>query len=178
VVFFEYLPKIKQLKIYEVTSKYFWLFLSYITLLYIGILISIVRPYFSFDIIWLFLLWSAFQYYIHKKFENYLSYLFVIGVIIMVYAKTFLLYETLSFFFYLLFTMVLPGAAVLYTFFVKNTHQYDYYILYISMILFSIGGIITYFYYFPFSVESILPASVFLLLESALFFVSFVRLKK
>jgi hypothetical protein len=178
VVYFEYIPKIPHFKMFDIISKYFWLFLSYITLLYITILLFFFRPYFSFEVIGLFFLGAAFQYYVHKKFENYISYLFSIIVIIVIYSKIFYLYEVESFFFYFLFTLILPGLFVAYTFFVKNIHPYDYYILYVSTILFSIGGIITYFYHIPFSIDSILPASLFLLLESTLFFVSFVRLKK
>ena len=178
ILAFEYLPKVLPLKPYVIESKYFWVLLTYFGLLYVGILISFFKGFFSVDIVILSLVWAIFQWYVHKRFENYPSYMLAIWVFVLIYTKMFFLYEVNSFFFYFLYTSVFPGLVIAYTQLIDTKRIYDYYILFVSGLFVSIGGIISYFIAQEPGADWILPGSVFALLEAALFFIGYVRLKK
>ena len=51
VVYFEYITKIQGLKNFDRVTKYFGLFLNYLTILYLSILLVFFRPYFSPEIV-------------------------------------------------------------------------------------------------------------------------------
>ncbi len=177
VILFEYIPKIKHFTIYNILSKYFWLLLNFWALLYGSVLVCISPPYFNYNIISLLLIGGFFQWFVHRKFENYFSYITSIGVLILLYIKIFMLYEVDNFFFYFLFITLFPGLAIWYSYLVVKKHSYDYYFLHYLSILVSIGIIIYYFIIHRFSSDIILPTSIFFLIESGFFFLSYIKLK-
>lgn len=177
IVLFEYSPKIKYFNPYSILSKYFGLLLNFGALLYGSVLVCVSPPYFNYNIIILLLIGGFFQWFVHKKFENYFSYITSLWVLVLLYIKTFMLYESDHFFFYFLFITLFPGLAIGYSYLVEKKHNYDYYFLHYLSILVSIWGIIYYFIIKGFSSDIILPTSIFFLVESAFFFLSYIKLK-
>lgn len=172
IVYFEYFPKIKLFKNFNVTSKLFWTILNYIVL----ILAIIMFLWFgSKDVIFIFLIWIIFNVYIHSMFENYISYFITLLMISILYIK-FLWFDYKNFIWVILFTFIMPFVFIFYSYLVRLKFIYDNYLLHYFWIIFSL---ITIIYYLIISKDfDILHISILFLLESILFFTSFIKLKK
>ncbi|MDD2487575.1 MAG: hypothetical protein PHS92_04345 [Candidatus Gracilibacteria bacterium] len=173
IVFFEYMPKIKHFAEFMEISKYFGTILNYIVI--ITAMILLFLDYNLSEVITILIIGLIFNLYIHVKFQNYISYSLILLTSAFLYIKFFGLDHT-NLISAILFIFVFPIILMLYSFLVKMKYFYDNYFLHYFGIIFSLIGII---YYIVMSRDfDILHISILLLLESMLFFTSFVKLKK
>jgi hypothetical protein len=174
IFYFEFIGKIKYFDIYDINSKYYWIFLNYIICI-----ISFVYLFISFNY-WHFVLlifWSLiFHYYVHFRFKNYLSLVIVILGIVLIYIKNFIPYLlNIDFVPYMLFIYMIPAIFIWYTYITNAKYEYDNYFIHFSWILFSLVSIIIYFIL---SKDfQILHISIIFLLQSFVLFWSFAKLK-
>lgn len=145
------------------------------TVLFILLIIIYFQPL-NFSYIFLLGITCIFQYFLHKKSKNYISYSLSLFSFIFLYVKIFFLYNTFAFFTYFLFVFILPVAFIGGSYFFRMKYQWDVYILHYAWIIFSF---IYIGYYFIFIENiSILSFSSVVFLESLILFMSYVRLKK
>lgn len=174
VLYFEYLPKIKYFKQFDILSKYTWIILNYITLICLFIYLFIIS-WWSFNIILLLLIWIILNYIVHYKYENYISLFLSIFTIVLFYIKIFLWIEIINFIGYIIFIYFLPFILIFYTYIFEIKYIYDiYYFHYIGIIL----SLFLVIYYFIQTRDiNILNISILILLQSWLLFSSFVKFK-
>lgn len=174
VLYFEYFPMFPWLVNYAVLSRYFWIFLNYIINIISIIMLFIYWNYWHFIIILLWL--SIFNYTAHFKYKNYISLEFTILSIITVYIKSFYKDIDWVFIYNILFSYWLPLLFIVYSFFYESRHEFDNYLINLSWLFFNFVSLSVYF--IMVWDANILHISLILLLESALLFSSFVRLRK
>jgi hypothetical protein len=173
IFYFEFISKIKIFKIYDLNSKYYWLLLNYIVSI---IAFSYLFIYFNFWHFVLILFWGIiFNYSVHVRYKNYLSFCTVLLSLILLYVKNFIPLDPSDFFTFVLFIYLLPFVYIGYTYIFENKYEYDNYFIHFSALLFSLVTIVIYF--IMSKDFQILHISIIFLLQSFLLFGSFAKLK-
>jgi hypothetical protein len=120
-----------------------------------------------------------FNYYIHKKFQNYISLFF--SVLTFIFLLNYFLIKNLSLFWWdliktqLILNFTISFFLVIFTYLYKQKYIFDYFFLHICAYLVNFMSIIYYFIYWDFE---ILNLWIILLLDSILIFLSYFKLKK
>lgn len=173
VFYFDIITKIEYLKQFDGSSKYFWIFLSYLTFIFSSVLLYIYPNFWHFVLIIFWLI--IFHYYIYNYFKNYPSILLILLWIALIYTKNYIELNNNSPITFILFIYLLPFLFLWYTFLFENKYEYDYHIIVFFWVAFSILSIIVY--YFIIRDFNILNTSIILLLQSFLLFWGFARLR-
>lgn len=172
---FEYFPKFKifakniiLFRLLGIVFLYFWIFLEILYLLLNPLSIVVVTT----------LIFSIFfNYYIHKKLENYLSFIIAISSFLFIFY--YLLFNSFWFYFYteilfFIISFILSFWFIGLVYKYKFKYIYDYYILifasYFVNILSSIIFIINNF--------DVLSFATILFLDSIYFFASYYKMKE
>lgn len=118
---------------------------------------------------------SAFQFYLHAKYENYLSLASVLGLSSFLYFRAFYPEVADGFFPFFLFCFGFPLGVLGFAKW-KTFHHFDRHFLFGSGILHAFSCFVGYF--FRFSSYSVLEISLLSLGFSVLLFASFLGLRK
>lgn len=171
---FEYIPKIKLFENDYLIFRYIWIIFNYFWILFWIIYLFINFSY----LIFIILLWQAiYNFYIHKNYTNYIS--FIISIFLFLYCIYFFIFNFSIFdfksieFFY--FNLILSILLIIYTYLFKAEIYLDYFIIHIFSYLINIIWIILFFVFIKFE---ILYIWILLFVESIYFFLSYFRLTK
>lgn len=172
LLFFEVFPHIHLFRRYEILSRYVGLILSYGTIMMFAFL--------SFDdlfasLVCLMLLF-LFHLSVHIRFENYISFWAAGLALYFVYASIFhgMLIPEVWFFSALMFLFFLPFLLIGLSYFYEEEHTHDLVFLHYGSIAFSILGSV--YYLVSLGRFSLVHVSIFALILSGLFFLSYIRL--
>ncbi len=167
-------PTISLFSAYTYTTKYFSI-LSFYTVL--GIWYFLL---FQDDVIGSFLLVSPviiFFLYIHALYENYISYLFAVISIFLLYISIFHPLLTSNFSSAFLFIFFLSAILIGATYFIKQKHSLDFLILHYASIFLSIGFSVYYLFIKVAMPDLLFFGSLFILGISTLSFMSYFRFR-
>lgn len=172
MIWFEILPKINLLKKEKITLRYIWIIFTYIWIIFWIIYISINH---SLIILFILLLQSFYNLFIHKKYSNYIS--LFIWVLLLFYSIYYIVlyydivdYRQISF---LVLWMFLSFSGVIFTYIYKAKIMLDYYIIHFFCHLLNIVTLIIFLIYCEIDM---LKIWILLLLESIYFFLSYYKL--
>ncbi|MDQ1343819.1 MAG: hypothetical protein QG650_539 [Patescibacteria group bacterium] len=172
VAVFDGLTRIRQLKEFRSIGAYAGLVISYLAV--VGIFVYVAARNADAFIISLALAISAFQTYLHAKYENYVSLASVLALVGLLYFETFFPRVSEGFFPFLLFCFGFPAGVAVFAKW-KTFHQFDRQFLFGSGILHVLACFAGYF--FRFSAYSILEISLLSLGSSVLFFLSYLGMR-
>lgn len=173
IFYFDIIVRIKYLYFYDDVSKYFWVFLNYLTFIASGVLLFIFPNFWHLILI---LMGSIiFHYYVHYIFKNYISLVLILLGISLIYIKNFIEIWSFGFLPFLLFIYILPFFYLIYSFVVDNKYEYDNYFILFFWLAFSLISIIVYF--FLYKDFNVLYISIIFLIQSFLLFWSFAKLR-
>ncbi len=173
--------------IYFLVTKIKFFNNSKIILNIISIIISYISIIISFYILYnqkYIILWvinivylSFFNYFIHYRYQNYVSLFFSIFwfIFLIFYFYFNYLFKQDSGFMFLWLWFFLAWEFIIYTYFYDLKYKTDYYFLYIISYLISFFVIVYYFYAFSFD---LLTLGIILLLSSFIALGSYFKLKK
>lgn len=172
VLFFEIFPNISLFRRYEILSRYAGLIISYGTIVIFAFL-SFEDLFYS--IICLTLLF-VFHLSVHMRYENYISFGAAWFALYFVYASIFhgMLLPEVWLFSALMFLFFLPFLLIGLSYFYEEEYEYDLVFLHYGSIAFSIFG--SLYYLVSLGRFSLVHISIFALILSWLFFLSYVRL--
>ncbi len=173
VAVFDGLTRIRRLREYRSVGAFAGVVFSYVCVLSV-FAYAFWREIDAFILAYAFFV-SAFQAYLHAKYENYLSVVSVLAVSAFLYFQAFFPNPSAGFFPYALFSFGFPLAVTAVAKW-KTFHSYDRHFLFASAILFVFSTFVGYFFHF--SAYSVLEISLFSLAASVLFFVSYLGLRK
>lgn len=173
VAVFDGLTRLKQLKEFRSVGAYAGAVFSYLAVL--GIFLYV--PWKGTDgfILSMAFFVSAFQVYLHAKYENYLSLSSVLALSAFLYFQAFLPGVTDGFFPFFLFCFGFPVAVAAFAKW-KTFHHFDRQFLYGSGIVHALACFLAYF--FRFSAYSVLEISLLALGSSVLFFFSYLGMRR
>lgn len=145
LIFFYILPELNLFKKNIWALKYVSLFLNYLWI----ISACMYLVFYGFNIFIFFILFTSwgFNFFIHQKFQNYISFIFwYISILIAMFSFYFhfLFFWEQKHIFFLIFTVFLEVFSIGLTFFIQLKNIYDYIIVYV----FSYSIIIFWLVYF------------------------------
>ena len=174
VLWFDYLPNLELFKKDKVTFRYIWIIFSYfwIFLWFIYLLMN-----YNFVILLIIIFQCIYNFYIHKKYWNYISLiisnlLFVFSIFYTIIYFWIFDYKSINFF---LFSLILSVWMIIYTYLFKAEIYLDYYIIHFFSYIVNIIWVVLFFIFINFD---ILYIWILLLVESIYFFLSYFRLTK
>lgn len=177
-LWFNIFPKFKIFKWNKYILKYTWIIFSYIWSVFWVIFLFQDFSVLSLIIIWILIFQIYYNFLIHNKYSNYISY--ILSIFLSIFLIYYLVLEFLiksiklpSFF---IFWIVLSIILILITYFAKMKHMLDYFIIHIFSYIINISGIIIYLI-FNFSNLNFLYIWIFLFVECLYFFASYNKLK-
>lgn len=172
IIWFEYLPKIKLFERDKITLRYIGIIFTYI-----GIILWIIYQFFWFSFI-LFcslLLQVGYNFFIHKKYTNYISLVLWIFVSLYLAFYAIIYFELIDYksVYFLFFCLLLSFIGVIFSYIFSISRLIDNYIIHIFCHIINIFGVILFFIFNNFE---ILYIWILLLLESVYFFLSYYKL--
>jgi hypothetical protein len=175
VLMYFYLSKVdffKENKVFiRIISFLFWYIASIILVVY--------YTFYGLDIKMLFLsvYLIVFNFSIHRKFENYISFFFslflVTFIIYFFYCKLFYIWDDGLVF--LILSLFLSFKAIILTYFYKFKYSFDYYFFHIYSYIINIVSITIYLILFKIDLFTL---GIILFVESIYIFLSYYRLKQ
>ena len=169
---FDSISKFAIFEPYILISKYFWLILSFLTVLALG---YYNFYYFSFTL-GLLIVFILFHIRVHFRFGNYLSFGFALASLFFIYTRSFIDMLQGWFFSSIMFLYFLPILMISATFFWKKEYEYDYVFVHYTSIALSI--LLSLYYTFWIGWIDVLHISIMLFILSIIFFFSYIRLKQ
>lgn len=173
MVWFEWLPKISYLKQDKFTLRYIWIVFSYIGMVCWFLSLFLDFHYFIFLVL---VLQSYYNFFIHKKYVNIVSFfLSVFGILFLLYffILRFDIFDYKGLYFFLL-SLNISFLLVVLTYIFPQKTVYDTYILHGFSYVLNGGTLILFFLFIPFDILNIW---ILLFIESLYFFVSYNKLK-
>ncbi len=123
----------------------------------------------------LFVLW-IFNFYVHKRFQNYISFFFwYSSLLVAIFSSYFhyLFFGSQKYIYFLIFTFILEFFSILLTFFIQLKNIYDYIIIYIFSYLIIFFWVV---YFFVLNGFDIFTFWVILLLLSFSIFLTYYKI--
>lgn len=158
------------------TLKYLSIIFLYISIISSSIYLVSNGPMYSLLLIMIY--WLFFNFYIHKNYQNYISFFFSI------YSSIFIIYYIFFNFFYIwenkanifiILSYLISFSLIFFSYLYKTKYISDYFFIYICTYLINIVTVIYFFYITSFDFFNFW---VILFLESLIFFLSYFKLKK
>lgn len=170
---FDGLTRLRQLREFRSVGAYAGAVFSYLAVL--GIFLYVPWKGTDAFILSMAFFVSAFQIYLHAKYENYLSLSSVLALFAFLYFQAFFPGASEGFFPFFLFCFGFPVAVASFAKW-KTFHHFDRQFLYGSGIIHAVACFIGYF--FRFSAYSVLEISLLSLGSSVLFFFSYLGMRR
>jgi hypothetical protein len=172
IILYEWMTQIPVFEPNKIVLRFLWVIFSYI-----WIIVWIVSCFLNFNLslVLIVLIWLAFNYLVHHRLNNFLSLLFTVIWISLLYlnfVNNFFKFWSIEYFSFLfIFSLI----SVIITYFIKFKHQIDYYTIHITSYFINIFAVILFFVYNDFTLLNIW---FILFLDSLYFLMSYFKLNQ
>lgn len=172
IILYEWMTQIPVFEPNKIVLRFLWVIFSYI-----WIIVWIISCFLNFNLslVLIVLIWLAFNYLVHHRLNNFLSLLFTVIWISLLYlnfVNNFFKFWSIEYFSFLfIFSLI----SVIITYFIKFKHQIDYYTIHITSYFINIFAVILFFVYNDFTLLNIW---FILFLDSLYFLMSYFKLNQ
>lgn len=173
-LFFYIFPEINIFQKNTISLRYISLILNYTSIISSFLFLQTWR-FNAYIFFILFVLW-LFNFYIHKRFQNYISFFFwYISLLVAIFSFYFhfLFFGSQKYIYFLVFTFILEFLSIVLSFFISLKNIYDYIIIYIFSYLIILFWVV---YFFVLNGFDIFTFWVILLLLSFSIFMTYYKI--